>query len=319
MSILNKLFKPKENDSKQSNFDLENFLIENKIPYDIEDYENKTYISYLNPMEKKTLIFVFCDNEYFFNNEKISEKEAQKLINNQWKYDKRLMKYMESERYSDIFDISEFFKEILSPDGLREKILPLKDSEGVRLYYNIGKDPTESNYVAAIELTDMGIIKILPSEMQTNANAAVLTVLMNMNEKDPYVFSKIRSKIKGDSRFSEIVKSYFINMSLVDRLNRIKGVEAHLTDMGRSNRIFVLLENDSAIEYISPTKQNEAGQLLIIDFDEENKVEDNESYKSVSRILKLSTLIKDKPNEENLPDIKIESKNNKESRYGRYN
>ena len=69
--------------------------------------------------------------------------------------------------------------------------------------------------------------------------------------------------------------------------------------------IFIVFENDAALEYISPTKQHPNGQVLLIDYDDENRVEDFKNYNIVLDTLNLSTMIKNKPDENNMPKRKF--------------
>lgn len=280
---------------------IEKFLVDNSIPYDLDDTEDIMKLSYLNPLGEETYVFFFAEDKYYYQGKIISEDEIKKMLSDVWKSDRMLKKYLDSPKYTDIFDIADFFDDSYLKTKIYKKFIPLKSANGIRLLYGQSPDANESNYIAGVELTDMGDMVILPTGMKVDANAAVLDILVKLDEALPDLFGD-SYKIKEDSRFTDIVKTYFINIDLKNRLNIVYGVEAHIMDIQKNLVMFVLFPNDAALEYISPTIQHEDGQILLIDYDEENTVEDNGAiYRQVIRILDLSKKITDKPDEENLP------------------
>lgn len=307
MNFLDKLFNKTKVDKGDKSYssELEKLLGENHIPYDIEDLDGNTRIFYIDPFDKTIYEFDYIDEKLFYNGREISEKDALRLMDIKWKSDELIIKYMEDERYCDIFDIVDFFKDITSDNGLLDRMVPLKDMRGIKLFYNIGNMPSEKDYIAGIEMNvskgGNATFQIIPSGMQTDANGAVLDILKKIYNEAPLFFTSGTYKVKDDTRFTDIVKTYLINLAIVNRLNEIDGVEAQITDVGKNNIIFVMFKNGSAIEYISPTRQNPRGSLLIIDLDEENLTEDNDSFSLVSKVLKLPSMIKDKPDENKMP------------------
>lgn len=304
MNFFGKIFKSKPLVEEKYSSDLERLLVENKIPYDIDEQESCTRIAYIDPFDKVIYEFQYIDGELLYNKRPITEKEALRLMESKWKSDELIIQYLEDEKYNELFEISDFFKDITSENGLIEKFVPIK-GKGIRLYYNIGNVPTEKDFIAGIQLSASSngtdYFEIIPSGMQVNANGAVLEILKKIYDEAPLFFTSGSYRVNQNNKFADIVKTYLINLAVVNRLNEIDGIEAQITDAGRNNIIFVMFKNGSALEYISPTKQAPNGKLLIIDFDEENLAEDNDNFKTVSKILKLPSMIRDKPDEKNMP------------------
>lgn len=285
---------------------LEKELDENKIPYEIEtdDETDVMKLMYLDPFEKVSLSFDCIDDEYILNEKSYDESEAFNLILAKWKTDKVIREYMDDDVYTPLFDMYEFFDNITSDGGLIGRVIPFKDKKGLKLYYNIRRQPTEIDHIAGVEFVPSegeDVYTAFPSGMKVDANAAILEILNQIYKIAPLFFTSGTYRIPDDTVYTDIVKTYLINLALVNRLNELDGIEAQITDIGNSNIIFVAFENNSGLEYISSTKQNPKGNILLMDFDEDNKVEDNEEFESVSKILQLSSMIKDKPDENNMP------------------
>lgn len=313
MGFLDKIIKFKNYRSNVTyETELEERLSNNHIPYEIEEFGGKLTLSYIDPFCIAIYDFENLDGLFYLNGREVSEKEVFRLMEAKWKVDEILIKYMEDETYCDIFDIMDFFDNMTSENGLIGKMSPLKDKKGIKLYYNIGTIPTEKEYLAGIELKESkdntAIFFILPSGMQTDANGAILYILGKIYEEAPLFFNSGAYAVKTDSRFADIVKTYLMNLEMIARLNKVEGVESQITDVGRNNNIFVMFKNGSAIEYISPTKQSPSGSLLIIDYDDANHAEDNDGYILALRILKLSSMIKDKPDENKMPKREFSNK-----------
>lgn len=315
MNIFDMFFKKeRKSDTKRYLLELEKKLDEAEIPYEIEENEDGNHdIRYIDPFNKTIYKFGYADNRLTYREREITEDDAYQMIKARWETDSLTMQYMDDEEYTDIFDILEFFSDITSSNGLIGRMVPLKDGKGINLYYNIGKTPTERSYLIGIgEYVKKGKVsfQILPSRTETDVNGATLNILKKIYDEAPLFFSSGTYKVKGETRFTDIVKTYLINLAIVNRLNEVEDVEAQITDVGKNNIIFVMFKNGSALEYISPTKQNPLGKLLLIDYDEDNTIEDNNSFQLVSNILKLPSMIKDKPDEKKMPERKFANSRN---------
>lgn len=318
MNFISKLFKRKKTeDKKDYSCNLEKLLAESGIPYDIEQVDDTICVFYIDAMDRQLYKFEYVNDILMFNGKEIDEKEAYRLMEIKWRTDSLIIKYMEDENYCDIFDIAEFFSGIVSENGLIDKLVPLKDGKGIRLYYNIGKMPTETDFIAGIEQSvskgGISTFKIMPTNMQTDANGAALEVFRKIYNNAPAFFTSGQYKVPEEMRFTDIVKTYRINLETVAKLNTLADVEAQLSEVNSNIIIFVMFKNGSALEYLTPTKQQQRGRLLIIDLDEENLTEDNDSYGIVLKILQLTERVKDKPDEDRMPKRKF-TKNGKENR-----
>lgn len=312
MSFIDKLFnKPEEKEEKIYTVPIEKELEEKGIPYDLEEDEEEGYhINYVDPFEN--LIYQFKYNEnYSYNNKPIEEKEIIRLLDVRWKKDSMILKYMDDENYEDIFDIKEFFSNIVSEKGLIDNLIPGKNK--ISLYYNLRTAPTEENYMAGIEQTRNGLM-IITESRKVSANEAVLYILQRIYEEVPLYITSGNYKEKQNTKFTDIVKTYLIDLALINRINDVTESEAQITDVGKSNIVFVMFKNGAAIKYITPTKQAPKGKLLMMDYDEENLVEDNEDFELVSRILKLSSLINSKPDEDKMPKRNFNNSSEKQKR-----
>ena len=43
---------------------IEKFLVDNSIPYDLDDTEDIMKLSYLNPLDEETYVFFFAEDKY---------------------------------------------------------------------------------------------------------------------------------------------------------------------------------------------------------------------------------------------------------------
>lgn len=306
MNILNIFSTKNKNESKELKYssNLEKELDQNNIPFDIDDTGEEIIIDYINPYDKLIYEFKDVNNTLYLNGKEISLEDAFAMIKKQWEIDEVLIHYMEDDRFSQIFEIESFFKDITSENGLIGKLFPKKGNKEISLLYNIGKEPTKTDYLVGVtlSLTPEGIkYEILPDKIQTSPTGAAIHILDKIYSEVPLFFTSGNYKVKEHTPFTDVIKTYLINLALINRLNDIEDVEAQITDPENANVIFVIFKNGSAIEYMSPTVQNPAGRFLIIDSDEDNTVEDNESYSIVGKILKLPSLLNNKPNEENMP------------------
>lgn len=304
MSFLNIFNKKNKKENKESSYscDLEKQLEEYNIPFDIEENNNEILIDYIDPFDKILYKFKVNNEKIYLSNKEISLENAIKILKKQWVKDELIIKYLEDEKFNPIFEMELFFKDITSDEGLIGKFFPRKD--GISLLYNITKKPTEKEYLVGVDFiidNDNVICKILPENIRSIPTGAAIHILGKIYEEVPLFFTSGNYKVKEGTLFSDAIKTYLINLAIVNRLNEIDNVEAQITDPETANTIFVMLKNGSAIEYISPTKQHPSGKYLVIDFDEDHKVEDNDSYNIISKILKLPSLLNNKADEDNMP------------------
>ena len=322
MGLFDKIIKKSKSEHKENKTyanNLEKRLDQAKIPYDTEEVDTEdedstiTKIIYSDPLEENICEFSECGEEFIFENRNYTEDEAFNLILSKWKTDQILLKYLEDERYDGIFTIKDFYSNLVSKRGLNDRLIPYKDTKGIKLLYGLERLPTERDYLIGVELTindkDEAIYVSLPSGRTTTINGAVIDILQKIYEEVPLFFTSGTYKVPEDTEFTDIVKTFLINISLLNHLNGLVGVEAHNVDITGSNKIFILLKNDSAIDYMSPTQQNPNGRISMIDVDEINKVENNEAFPIVSRMLKLPSMITDKPDETQMPKRHYDNRN----------
>lgn len=308
MSFLNIFSKKKEKSQNNANENdivignkLEKKLSENNIEYINED----DYIIYNNFANRQIYKFL-CDEEYvYFDNNEISIETAYELINKEWQNDKKIIPFLNNEDYLDFFELEEFCYEFCQ--NLKIKELVTASSKTLKMFFQFGDDVSEQNFFVSIECygkrDSKSLFKINPlvSSDYISENEALTYFIQKAQENNPLIIENGSFKIKEDSKFTDLAKSYLMSYGLVNRLNQIINCEAKLIEQGKSNAIFVILDNNSALEYLSPTVQNPNGQLTVFDVDDEAKVEDSQNFVHVTEILNLSTLIKDLPNEENMP------------------
>ena len=58
---------------------IEKFLIDNSIPYDLDDTEDIMKLSYLNPLDEETYVFFFAEDKYYYMGKVISEDEIKRF------------------------------------------------------------------------------------------------------------------------------------------------------------------------------------------------------------------------------------------------
>ena len=129
----------------------------------------------------------------------------------------------------------------------------------------------------------------------------LIRIIKDIKRQLPLFFDAGEFKIPEQTPFTDVVKTFFLNEALIERLNKTKNIEAKLIEFSGNTTIFIIFKNGSAMEYISPTKQNPAGKLLLMDGDEDTTLEDNEEYWLVQKILKLPSCLDGKPDEDNMP------------------
>ena len=186
------------------------------------------------------------------------------------------------------------------------KELAIANSKTLKLFFQFGENVSEHDYCVCIECygkrDGVSLFRINPNASgYVNENEAVTYFIHKIYETNPLVIENGSFKLKNDSKFTDLAKSYLMAVGLVNRINKVPNCESKIIEPGKSNSIFVILDNDTALEYLSPTMQHPDGQLTIFDLDEDTTIETSQNFKFVNDILDLSRYIRDLPDEENIP------------------
>lgn len=293
----------KQNDKKNViSYDnpLEELLVNNKIEYVNED----DYIVYRNFANRPLLKFYHEDNKLYLKNKEIELDDAFNLIKKEWEKDKLIIPFLNNEDYIDFFELEEFCYEFCKNILMKE--LAIANSKTLKLFFQFGENVSEHDYCVCIECygkrDGVSLFRINPNASgYVNENEAVTYFIHKIYETNPLVIENGSFKLKNDSKFTDLAKSYLMAVGLVNRINKVPNCESKIIEPGKSNSIFVILDNDTALEYLSPTMQHPDGQLTIFDLDEDTTIETSQNFKFVNDILDLSRYIRDLPDEENIP------------------
>lgn len=279
---------------------LEELLVNNKIEYVNED----DYIVYRNFANRPLLKFYCEDNKLYLKNKEIELDDAFNLIKKEWEKDKLIIPFLNNEDYIDFFELEEFCYEFCKNILMKE--LAIANSKTLKLFFQFGENVSEHDYCVCIECygkrDGVSLFRINPNASgYVNENEAVTYFIHKIYETNPLVIENGSFKLKNDSKFTDLAKSYLMAVGLVNRINKVPNCESKIIEPGKSNSIFVILDNDTALEYLSPTMQHPDGQLTIFDLDEDTTIETSQNFKFVNDILDLSRYIRDLPDEENIP------------------
>lgn len=279
---------------------LEELLVNNKIEYVNED----DYIVYRNFANRPLFKFYYEDNKLYFKNKEIELDDAFNLIKKEWEKDKLIIPFLNNEDYIDFFELEEFCYEFCKNILMKE--LAIASSKTLKLFFQFGENVSEHDYCVCIECygkrDGVSLFRINPNASgYVNENEAVTYFIHKIYETNPLVIENGSFKLKNDSKFTDLAKSYLMAVGLVNRINKVPNCESKIIEPGKSNSIFVILDNDTALEYLSPTMQHPDGQLTIFDLDEDTTIETSQNFKFVNDILDLSRYIRDLPDEENIP------------------
>lgn len=279
---------------------LEELLVNNKIEYVNED----DYIVYRNFVNRPLLKFYYEDNKLYLKNKEIELDDAFNLIKKEWEKDKLIIPFLNNEDYIDFFELEEFCYEFCKNILMKE--LAIANSKTLKLFFQFGENVSEHDYCVCIECygkrDGVSLFRINPNASgYVNENEAVTYFIHKIYETNPLVIENGSFKLKNDSKFTDLAKSYLMAVGLVNRINKVPNCESKIIEPGKSNSIFVILDNDTALEYLSPTMQHPDGQLTIFDLDEDTTIETSQNFKFVNDILDLSRYIRDLPDEENIP------------------
>lgn len=279
---------------------LEELLINNKIEYVNED----DYIVYRNFANRPLFKFYYEGNKLYFKNKEIELDDAFNLIKKEWEKDKLIIPFLNNEDYIDFFELEEFCYEFCKNILMKE--LAIANSKTLKLFFQFGENVSEHDYCVCIECygkrDGVSLFRINPNAIgYVNENEAVTYFIHKIYETNPLVIENGSFKLKNDSKFTDLAKSYLMAVGLVNRINKVPNCESKIIEPGKSNSIFVILDNDTALEYLSPTMQHPDGQLTIFDLDEDTTIETSQNFKFVNDILDLSRYIRDLPDEENIP------------------
>lgn len=218
--------------------------------------------------------------------------------------DKLIIPFLNNEDYIDFFELEEFCYEFCKNILMKE--LAIANSKTLKLFFQFGENVSEHDYCVCIECygkrDGVSLFRINPNASgYVNENEAVTYFIHKIYETNPLVIENGSFKLKNDSKFTDLAKSYLMAVGLVNRINKVPNCESKIIEPGKSNSIFVILDNDTALEYLSPTMQHPDGQLTIFDLDEDTTIETSQNFKFVNDILDLSRYIRDLPDEENIP------------------
>lgn len=287
----------------KKNISLEKIIEKNKIPIEIDNQEDKTIFVYTDIYEQNTLTIVNKGNKYYLNSEQKEEEEIIDILKRQWEEDKKIIRFMNDGRYNDFFDITDFIRSMINESVISQVLSVYKDE--ILSTYKLKEANSDKSFIIKIGMDSSEKIRLYPTKEIVTPNQALINILNAIEQTIPSMTLKEDFDNGDKGRFSDIAKTYYINNELIKKLNKIEGVESHIIDIGRKDVIFIVFENDAALEYISPTKQHPNGQVLLIDYDDENRVEDFKNYNIVLDTLNLSTMIKNKPDENNMPKRKF--------------
>lgn len=280
---------------------LEERLVKAGIPYDYAEEdgpEEAETIVYLDPFDTAVFRFRCGDDGYSAGDKTFTEEEAYRAIAERWAEDRTILDYIDDERYGSIFNIRDFYQQFVSDNGLHVRFFPQKDGKGLKLLYQFHTDPTERDYMIGVGMTakENGVeVAVLPEGRRADAEAAAVAIFDKLYEMFTDYFKEGHYKVPEDSEFTDAVKTHMINRALVNRLNGIRNVEAHMVREGGPDKVFVLLGNNSAIDYASPTEQNPQGRMIVFDAGEEAEAADNAEFPVVQKVLSFTDGIADKP------------------------
>lgn len=132
---------------------------------------------------------------------------------------------------------------------------------------------------------------LYPQRKLVSPLEAISSTLSSIYENNTDVFDKMVPKLSDI--YVDIWKKIQISMPLIDTLNSFIGVEAKM--YGDCGKIFVMFENQSAIEYTLPAEKNKSMNILVIEYSHKNKVNNNLFYEAVMEALAIPSNIIDLP------------------------
>lgn len=300
MGFLKKIFRKKVNEENNSK-DLLTRLDDKGIIYSLVDTNEGYQMTYLDVFDKERYIILKKEDKYKLNGKNLSENEIAEILENQNRIDNKMETLLYDPDNDKLIQIYEFFKQI---DIIYTELSVTRKDE-----LSLSFSCPEAKPFTSIHI-DHESKKIVYDHTNEilGRNNTVIRLIEDIKEKMPLFFDSGGFIVPEQTPFTDTVRTYMLNYALVERLNKTKNVEAKLIDVAGNTMVFIIFKNGAAVEYMSATKQNPTGKLLLIDVDEDTTLEDNEEYWLVQKILKLPACLQDKPDEENMPIRKFTNK-----------
>ena len=297
MGFFDKLLLKKNDKEEISEKDLLKRLDEKGIIYSLSEMDNGYQMTYLDTFDKEKYVIVKDGGKYRLNGKNVSEEEVEETIDKQHKLDNEMEVLLYDPDYEKLMLIYDFLIKAI-PKNIITIDFALSSKGDLTLSFS---EP-ESCPFTSIHI-DSKTKKLVYDKTREvlNKNNMLIRIIKDIKKQLPLFFDAGEFKIPEQTPFTDVVKTFFVNEALIERLNKTKNIEAKLIEFSGNTTIFIIFKNGSAMEYISPTKQNPTGKLLLMDVDEDTTLEDNEEYWLVQKILKLPSCLDGKPDEDNMP------------------
>lgn len=304
MGFLDKWLLKKRDKEDKIEKDLLQRLDDKGIIYSLSDMENGYQITYLDAFDKEKYIIVKDGDKYKLNGKSVSENEVEETLDRQNKLDNEMEILLYDPDYEKLILIYDFFKKAF-PENIINIDFTLSSKEDLTLTFS---EPDVGPFTSIHIDSKTKKLVYDKTKEALNKNNMVIRIMKDIKEQIPLFFDTGEFKIPEQTPFTDIIKTFWVNEALVERLNKTKNIEAKLIEFFGNTTIFIIFKNGSALEYITPTKQNPSGKLLLMDVDEDTTLEDNEEYWLARKILKLPSCLDGKPDEENMPLRKFKNK-----------
>lgn len=296
MGFLDKLLK-KKGKEEVSEKDLLERLDDKGIIYSLSETDTGYKMTYLNTFDEEKYIIIKDGDKYKLNGKNVSEKEVEETLDKQNRLDNEMEVLLYDPDYEKLMLIYDFINKAL-PKNIITIVFTLSQKGDLTLSLSEpGSCPFTSIHI------DGKTKKLVYDKTKEvlNKNNMLIRIINDIKEQLPLFFDAGEFKIPEQTPFTDIVKTFMVNETIVERLNKTRNIEAKLIEFSGNTTIFIIFKNGAAMEYISPTKQNPVGKLLLMDVDEDTTLEDNEEYCLVQKILKLPSVLDGKPDENNMP------------------
>ena len=195
--------------------------------------------------------------------------------------DQALNTFENSEFYDSFNTVYKDLTKLISDAG-RTASLEVKDN----MVYIVEHNSNDDTPLASIKIDD-GKTFSFPSNKERSLSEIFASAANTIYKENRDVFNADYNPALSFEN-KEIWKAISTTIPMVDRLNALNDVEAKNYENGKT--IFIMFKNGSAIEYTLPTKQKE-GNILILEYDKENRVNNNISYFAVMDILRIPKTI----------------------------
>lgn len=297
MGFLDKLLLKKKDKEDISEKDLLKRLDDKGIIYSLSEMDNGYQMTYLDTFDKEKYVIVKDGDKYKLNGKNVSENEVEEILNKQHELDNEMEVLLYDPDYEKLMLIYDFLIKAI-PNNILSIDFALSSKGDLTLSFS---EP-ESRPFTSIHIDSKSKKLVYDKTKEVlNKNNMLIRIVKDIKERLPLFFDAGEFKIPEQTPFTDVVKTFLVNEALVERLNKTKNIEAKLIEFSGNTTIFIIFRNGAAMEYISPTKQNPAGKLLLMDVDEDTTLEDNEEYWLVQKILKLPSCLDGKPDENNMP------------------